>query len=117
MRAVLRSVYSTDVDVDAYVSDDPGNAGVWIRLLVGPGDGPGEESFDVLVCTPLWLRDVIAKEGPQIGRHRLVVDPFDLPRAKEFLRQHVESIEAPDWPTLGEKLARLGYWEFEDYRP
>jgi len=65
----------------------------------------------------LWLRDVIAKEGPQIGRHHLVTDPFDLARAKEFLRRQVESVEARDWPTLGQKLARLGYWEFEDYRP
>lgn len=115
MRAVLRSVYSTDVD--AYIPADPENGGVWIRLLVGPADGPGEESFDVLVCTPLWLRGVIAKKGPQIGRHRLIVDPLDLSKAKEFLRRQVESVEAPDWPTLAGKLARLGYWEFEDYQP
>lgn len=117
MKAVVRSVYSADVDVSAYVAEDPDNDGVWIRLLVGPADGAGEESFDVLVCTPLWLRGVIAKDGPQIGRHHLLVHPFDLAQAQEFLRVQFESVEAPDWPTLGEKLARLGYWEFEDYPP
>lgn len=117
MRAAVRSVYSADVDIEAYVPKDPENDGVWIRIIVGPADGPGEESFDVLVCTPLWLRDVVAKEGPQIGRHHLIVDPFDLAVAKDFLRLQVESIEAADWPKLGGKLARLGYWEFEDYQP
>lgn len=117
MRAAVRSVYSADVDVDAYVPDDPENDGVWIRLIVGPADGPGEESFDVLVCTPLWLRETVAKEGPQIGRHHLIVDPLDLGQAKEFLRRQIESVEAPDWPSLGEQLGRIGYWEFEDYQP
>lgn len=113
----MRSVYSADVDVDAYVPEDPENDGVWIRLVLRPADGLGEESFDVLVCTPLWLRGVVAKEGPQVGRHHLIVDPFDLGEARAFLRRQIESIEAADWPTLAGKLARLGFWEFEDYRP
>ena len=116
MRATVRLIYSADIDVETYVPADPTNDGVWIRLLIGPADGPGEESFDVLVCTPLWLRDVVGREGPQVGRHRLVVDPLDLAQATDFLRSQVESVEAPDWRTLAEKLARLGYWEFEDYR-
>jgi hypothetical protein len=117
MRAAVRSVHSVDVDVDTYTPDDPENDGVWLRLIVGPADGPGEESFDVLVCTPLWLRAVVAKEGPQIGRHHLIVDPFDLTEAREYLRRQVESLEGADWPTLGGMLARIGYWEFEDYQP
>lgn len=117
MKAALRSLSSADIDVETYVPDDPATDGVWIRLIVGPADGPGDESFDVLVCTPNWLRNVVAEEGPQIGRHRLIVDPFDLTVARDFLRRQVESVEAPDWPTLAEKLGRLGYWEFEDYQP
>lgn len=116
MRAVVRAVYSVDVDVDTYVPDDPEKDGVWLRFIVGPADGPGEESFDILVCTPLWLREVVANEGPQIGRHHVIVDPFDLTQAKEFIRGKFESAEAPDWSILGDKLARIGHWEFEDYR-
>lgn len=110
-------MFSADVDVDTYVPEDPANDGIWVRLIVGPADGPGEESFDVLVCTPLWLSDAIALGGPQIGRHHLIVEPFDLALAGRFLRSRFTAAEAPDWPTLGEKLGRLGYWEFEDYQP
>lgn len=115
MRASVRSAHSSDVEIETYVPADPADDGVWVRLIVGPADGPGEESFDVLVCTPLWLRKVVASEGPQIGRHHVIVDPFDLGVAVEFLRREIESLEADDWEALGEKVARFGYWEFEDY--
>lgn len=26
-----------------------------VRLILGPADGPGEESFDLTVCSPEWL--------------------------------------------------------------
>lgn len=63
MRAVLRSAHSADVDLATYVPADPADDGVWVRLIVGPAGGPGEESFDVLVCTPLWLRRVVRVQG------------------------------------------------------
>lgn len=117
MRATVRSVYSADIDVDTYRAEQPDEDGVWVRLIVGPADGPGDESFDVLVCTPLWLKRVVRTEGPQIGRHHLVVDSMDLRLAIDYLRSQFESVEAPDWPSLGQQLARLGRWEFEDYAP
>ncbi|GEB64599.1 hypothetical protein SAT01_20470 [Sinomonas atrocyanea] len=117
MRAVLRSAHSSDVDLDTYEPEDPTDDGVWVSLMVGPADGPGEESFDVLVCTPLWLRRVVTEQGPRVGRHHLIVEPLDLGVAVDFLRNQINSVEGPDWPTVGEKIARLGYWEFEDYRP
>lgn len=117
MKAVVRSVHGLDVDVESYEPTNPGKDGVWIRFVVGPAGDQGEESFDVLVCTPRWLESVIADDGPQIGRHHLIVDPLDVPLACEFLRRQMESVEASTWPELGAKLARIGYWEFEDYRP
>lgn len=116
MRATIKDTYSTDIDVESYVPDDPHDDGQWVSLLVGPADEEGEESFDVLVCTPRWLGRVVADKGPQLGRHRLVVDPFDLPAAIAFLTAHVESLEAPDWPALAQLVARVGRWEFEDYQ-
>lgn len=101
----------------SYVSPDPLDDSFWLRMLVGLSDGPGEESFDVLVCTPAWLSRTVADDGPQIGRHRLVVEKLDLPAAETFLRRQVERLEAPTWDDLAAKIARLGYWEFEDYRP
>lgn len=37
--------------------------------------------------------------------------------AESFLRGKIEELEASDWQALGERIARLGYWEFVDYQP
>jgi hypothetical protein len=34
---------------------DPAVFSFLARLVVGPADGPGEESFDLTVCSPEWL--------------------------------------------------------------
>ena len=119
MRAALREAYVLDDagEIDAYTPADPTNDGVTVRLMVGPADGPGEESFDVIVCTPRWLQGAADEDGPQIGRHLLVVGTLDLPAAVAFLKNHVESLDGADWHRLAEQLARIGYWEFEDYTP
>lgn len=117
MRACLRSFDGLSVDAGTYSPADDSCDGVWIRMTVGPLGGQGNESFDVLICTPEWLRKTIRAEGPQIGRHRLVMEPLDLAEAREFLRTRIESLEAANWTELGEKVGRLGFWEFEDYAP
>lgn len=99
------------------MSPDPQDDAFSLRMLVGPADGPGEESFDVLVCTPAWLARTVAEQGPIVGRHRLIVDHLDLQAAERFLSAQVERLDGATWPELAAKVARLGYWEFEDYTP
>lgn len=117
MRASVHAFISADVDIDSYVSLDPENDAVAVQMLIGPAGEASEESFDVLVCTPGWLRADVIENGPRIGRHLLIIEPFDLRFACDFLRARVESMVASDWEELGGQIARLGYWEFEDYRP
>jgi len=45
--------------------------------LVGPKDQPGEESFDVEVCTPKFLLNRYGREEVIIGRHFLIVFEYD----------------------------------------
>ncbi|HTL41434.1 MAG TPA: Imm8 family immunity protein, partial [Pseudolysinimonas sp.] len=74
MRAAIRNLATIDGDPLEMASvADPGNASQWIRILAGPADGPGEESFDVNVCTPEWLRREVEQTGPMVGRHLLIV--------------------------------------------
>lgn len=117
MRAAVRSISSPDVDVSTYSSTSPDDDGLLLTLYVGPADGPGEESFDLLVCTPLWMRRRVEDRGPLIGRHHLIMEPMDLAAAQAFVTDCVEQMEAPTWPELAQKLARIGHWEFEDYKP
>lgn len=86
-------------------------------MMIGPEGEPGEESFDVVVCTPRWLERRVHEEGALIGRHHLMIERWDADRVRNFLRDAVESEEAPTWPELAAKIGRLGKWEFEDYQP
>lgn len=117
MRPVLRSL---DFEPDpSRLPDDPAAFSLLARMIVGSTDAPGEESFDVTVCSPEWL----AKRCTQAGgiydaRHHLVVtfQDFDQRAVRAWLSARVEEVEAPTWAEVGIRLGRLGYSEFEDYR-
>jgi hypothetical protein len=95
----------------SFVPADPAFS-MLVQLLVGPSDGPGEESFDVLVCSPEWLRQ---RGKPTIGRHHLIVPSYDYDRLLEFVGEYLQGCEGSDWKEVAAKVGRLGRWEFEDY--
>lgn len=118
MRAELKSL---DLEPDpSTLPDDPAEFSMLARMIVGPPDGPGEESFDVIVCTPEWLAQACRRVGGIYSpRHHLVVnlDDFNKRAVQDWLAARVQEVEAETWAQVGERLSRLAYWEFEDYRP
>jgi immunity protein 8 of polymorphic toxin system len=89
------------------------------RMLIGPRGSPGEESFDVVVCSPEWLAAKCLEVGLYDARHHLVVnvEQFDKRLLRTWLESRVNSVHAQTWAQIGERIGRLGYWEFEDYQP
>jgi Immunity protein 8 len=115
MRARVHHLHSPDADLDSFVPADPGHVGILVQIMAGPADGPGTESFDVIVCTPSWLGDEARRSGPTIGRHHLIVDRFDTDQIRTYLTKVVEAEQGTSWETLAERIGRIGKWEFEDY--
>lgn len=115
MRADIKRFQSPDVDLDSYVPLDLRNVGVLVQIMVGPENVSGEESFDIVVCTPRWLETWVAEDGPLIGRHHLIVDRWDYARIRLYLTTLVEGVDAPSWEELASRLGRFAKWEFEDY--
>ncbi|MGH3690829.1 MAG: Imm8 family immunity protein, partial [Microbacterium sp.] len=113
MKAIIKSRYSSDLDVETYRPVDPFDDGQWIRLLVGPEGGLGEESFDVLVCTTHWLAREIGRDGMQLVRHTPVMEKFDLSRAIERLHHGVGLASGATWQELLLSLVQIGRWEFD----
>jgi hypothetical protein len=97
---------------------DPAAFSSSARLLVGPADGPGEESFNLTICSPEWLAVRCREQGIVDARHHLVVnaDEFDQPRLQSWLESRVREAHGGSWSEIGESWGRLGHWEFEDYR-
>jgi len=117
MRAVLKSL---DLEPDpSTLPADPAQFSLLARMIVGPPDTLGEESFDVTICSPEWLAEACRGVGGIYNpRHHLVVNlaDFDARALEKWLTARVEEVQADTWSEIGERLGRLGYWEFEDYR-
>ncbi len=117
MRAVLKSL---DLEPDpSTLPDDHAEYALLAHMIVGPPDTPGEESFDVTVCTPEWLAKACCQVGDIYNaRHHLVVnfDEFDQRALRAWLSARVQEVDADTLVEIGERLGRLGYWEFEDCR-
>lgn len=117
MRAVLKRLEFTPQP--STLSGEPAEFSLLVRMIVGPLDAPGEESFDVTVCSPEWLALACRRVGGIYDvRHHVVVnvDEFDERALVAWLSARVQEVEAETWSAVGDRLGRLAHWEFEDYR-
>lgn len=117
MRAELRDLFASDAD-DLATWRPPGDAfAVTLRLVVGPDDGPGEETFDVTVCSPDWLAEQVTRTPVLDARHHVVVAAFDWATIRRYVEDRVVRCSGDSWGEVAQQLSRLASWEFEDYRP
>jgi len=85
--------------------------------MVGPGGEDTEESFDILVCTPLWLIENRAAEGMILGKHMMIAFRYKFPVLESRIRAYCSRCSGEDWEEVVGKLRQMGSWEFEDYQP
>jgi Immunity protein 8 len=116
MHAILRRLHSPDIDnLPDYSPPEPDRFSFLLQIIVGPETGPGEESFDVVVCTPKWLLNAYSHDDIVVGRHMLIVFNYDYARLVKFIDSKVVEATGAKWDSVAHQLCRLGRWEFEDY--
>jgi hypothetical protein len=115
--AAIKRLYSPEVrDLAAYIPAEASNFGFLLQVIAGPAGEAGEESFDVMVCTPNWLSDKLGSDGTLLGRHHLLINHYDYPSLERFIADYCSNCRGETWSEVAEQLGRLGKWEFEDYR-
>lgn len=116
----MRSVQVLDTpdlaEPETFVPADPTHFCVWARVMVGPADAPGEESFDIAICTGSWLRELPLDEGYTLLRHHVLVSRWDPVIIRRIVDRLFAGVEGETWDEIDDRLARNGHWEFEDYR-
>ena len=118
MRAELKRLHSPDIpDLVHYQPENPVCFGFLVQLIVGPEGESGEESFDVVVCTPEFLARAHTQSDIVTGRHHLVVFEYNYHRLLQFFKEQCRRCSGQTWQEVAVCLGRLGKWEFEDYRP
>ena len=117
VRAVLRDLIISPAP--RTLPGDPAGFAFGVQLLIGPADGPGEESFELTVCSPEWLAERCRSGKPVSGLHHVIVgwDTYDERVLRGWLEARVHAAEAASWDGITTQLRSLGAWEFENYRP
>jgi len=82
--------------------------------MVGPDDGPGEESFAFEVVTPTYLRE---QGHPRWGRGLLILDSVDWAIVRQFVDERLSTAARETWSEVGEELNKELHWEFDNYKP
>ena len=117
MQAQLRRLHSPDViELTTFRPEESDCFGFLLQVLAGPRGAEGEESFDVLVCTPEWLKRGHKSTDFIIGRHYLIVFEYDYDRLFKYLDEYCSRCHGETWQEIAGQLGRLGKWEFEDYK-
>jgi Immunity protein 8 len=117
MRAKLKELHSPDIDWDSYYPEDPTTFGFLLQAMIGIDGQEGDESFDIQVCSPEWLKKEYKKNDILFGRHLLIVFEYDKKRIESKISGYCERCFGENWQDLAEKLSRIGHWEFEDFTP
>ena len=114
--AVIRRFHSPDVDpLDAFVGPVDEPFAVLVQMMIGPRESEGEESFDVLVCSPSWIARQ-CDDRPFLLEHMVCVPTFDWSSIRELLEQRVSTVSGATWQDVAQQLGRIGRWEFSDYQ-
>ncbi|MEU7767186.1 Imm8 family immunity protein [Nocardia sp. NPDC049190] len=115
MKAELKGIYSPDTDLADSSAELPTDT-LLVQLMIGPENAPGEESFDVLVCTPEWNVRTSDSRRPETNEHTLVLDRIDIALVRRYVNDFLRDLERPTWQELATEISRVGKWEFQDYR-
>lgn len=118
--AELKSLSSTDVDMENFVPDDDRCFGFWCQAVFGTRGGEGGDLFHFCVCTPEWLALEIRTDrrlNASFGRGLLIVGEYNYSGLVVLLRRYAERCSGDTWLEVSNKLMRIGPSEFEDYQP
>jgi hypothetical protein len=117
MRPTIRYVCTiTHEEIESFHPQNPSNFETVVRMMIGPEGEQGEESFDISICTPDWLRDQCEQSGFFFPRRRLVVSHWNPDFVRQFISKRISTMTAESWKDLAAKISEFSNWEFEAYR-
>lgn len=116
MKAEVKGFHSPDInDLEKFIPDIEDNFSFLLQIFVGTSGKEGEESFDVLICTPKWIQGNYKEDDIILGIHKIIVFKYDFNSLKRRLEKSINTITGDNWEEIANKIGRIGKWEFEDY--
>ncbi|MEN3931788.1 immunity 8 family protein [Microvirga sp. W0021] len=116
MKAEIKKIMSPDVDLKTYKPEKDDFFGFLIEIFIGPHDFDGSEMFQVVVCTPEWLKENMINGKVLIGYRFILIEFYDMNKIFSEIKSYVENCSGNNWQEIALKLCRFAHWEFEDYK-
>lgn len=117
MRAILKRLYSPDIyNLESYIPPEEENFCFLLQAMIGSLGGDGEESFDIEVCTPIWLYKNLTDNDVRLGCYTIIIKKYDYFLIKNFIEKYINNCEGKTWNDIALKLNELGRWEFFLYK-
>lgn len=113
MRASLRRLHSPDVHNLRELSDAHAGREVLVQALIGPAEGPGEESFSFLLSHDANLAD----KRWHWNRGTLSLAQMKYEDLESAVVHECERAVGDTWHEIARLLGRNLHWEFEGYTP
>lgn len=117
MHAQLKNIDDPNYDWDNYRPKFLQNFSIWLSLSIGPSDAETAETFQLFVCTPIWLEEHVSQEHSRWGANTLVVDRFDKNKIENELEKVIRSISGGTWGELRAELCRFMVSEYDGMEP
>lgn len=117
IRPKLLDLYSADApggEPGRYAPADPENCCLWLMAFVGIEGEPGHDTYQLGVCTPLWLAGEGLARGYTWGRSLLIVPRWDHGVVVRAIETLLGDLAGPDWATVAERLSRFAWAESDD---
>lgn len=117
MNAELKRLHSPDIfNLESYHPEDPRKFVFLLQIMVGPEGVKGEESFDVEVCSPMWLEENVSLDSVEVGRKLINMKRYSYVTLLAAIRDFLSECSGENWSEIAQKVSRLGNWEFDGYR-
>ena len=115
--AEIKGIFAVDmIRLEDYAPENLDIFCIPIRIMAGPRNQRGEESFDIKICSPGWLREYLEQERFLVGRHYLFVSHYDVHLIEKTIEKLIGRFQADSWREIAEKIGQFALWEFADYR-
>ena len=115
--AELKSLFSSDFDIDDPPQIDLAVGDVWLQAEIGPQNADAREHFQFQVTSPERLATVIEADGPLLVRRIIVANYFHVPTIRSAIEELCSRTSGTDWSEVSQRLQRFAASEFEDYQP
>ena len=116
IKPIIKDFYSTDFDWIDFVPEFKANFAVWLCVEVGPSGEEGCEIFQVQVCTPTYIEELVEKERKTWVIDTLIVARFDREIIEEILRETVRRCGGDSWEAVSGNLRKFMRSEYEGTR-